>query len=41
MSIADVILILVDSLLTEREKVVRLEISQQFQPNEDEQSNKD
>ena len=41
MSIGDTILYLVDKLLDEREKVVRLELSQQFQQNEDEQTGKD
>lgn len=37
MSIGDAILCLVDKLLDEREKVVRLELSQQFQQIEDKQ----
>lgn len=41
MTIGDAILNLVDKLLTEREKVVRLELSQQYQLNKDEQSDKD
>ncbi len=36
MSIGDAILCLVDKLLDEREKVIRLELSQQFQQNENE-----
>ena len=40
MTIGDAILYLVDKLLDEREKVVRLELSQQFQQNEDEQTGK-
>ncbi len=41
MTIGDAILYLVDKLLDEREKVVRLELSQHFQQNEDEQTGKD
>ena len=41
MSIGDAILCLVDKLLDEREKVIRLELLQQFQQNEDEQTGKD
>lgn len=41
MTVGDAILNLVDKLLAEREKVVRLELSQQQQLNEVEQSNKD
>lgn len=41
MTIGDAILDLVDKLLIEREKVVRLELSQQQQLNEDKQLNKD
>ncbi len=41
MSIGDAILCLVDKLLDEREKVIRLELLQQFQQNEDEQAGKD
>lgn len=41
MTVGDAILSLVDKLLSEREKVVRLELSQQYQQNEDEQSSKD
>ena len=37
MSIGDAILCLVDKLLDEKEKVVRLELSQQFQQIEDKQ----
>ncbi len=41
MSIGDAILCLVDKLLDEREKVVRLELSQQFQQIEDKQLDND
>lgn len=41
MSIGDAILYLVDKLLDEREKVIRLELSQQSQQNEDEQTSQD
>ena len=41
MSIGDAILCLVDKLLDEREKVVRLELFQQSQQNEDRQAGKD
>ena len=41
MSIGDAILILVDKLLSEREKVIRLEFSHQESLNNDEQLNKD
>lgn len=41
MTIGDAILNLVDKLLVEREKVVRLELSQQQRLNQDEHLNKD
>ncbi len=41
MSIGDAILCLVDKLLNEREKVVTLELSQQFQQIEDKQLDND
>ncbi len=41
MTVGDAILNLVDKLLIEREKVVRLELSQQQQLNQDEHLNKD
>ncbi len=41
MTIGDALLCLVDKLLDEREKVVRLELSKQNQQNEDEQTGKD
>ena len=41
MSIGDAILYLVDKLLDEREKVVRLELSQQFQQDKEKQADKD
>ena len=41
MTIGDAILNLVDKLLAEREKVVKLELSQQHQLNKDAQSYKD
>lgn len=41
MTVGDAILKLVDQLLDEREKVVRLELSQRLQLNKDEQLNKD
>ena len=41
MSIGDAILYLVNKLLDEREKVVRLELSQQFQQIEDKQLDND
>ena len=41
MTVGDAILNLVDKLLNEREKVVRLELLQEQQSNKDEQLNKD
>lgn len=41
MTIGDAILCLVNKLLDEREKVVRLELLQQFQQNKDKQTSKD
>ena len=41
MSIGDAILCSVDKLLDEREKVIRLELSQQFQQIEDKQLDND
>lgn len=41
MTVGDAILSLVDQLLAEREKVIRLELSNQQQLNEDNQSDKD
>ena len=41
MTIGDAILCLVDKLLDEREKVVRLELSKQSQQNTEEQTSKD
>lgn len=41
MSIDDAILCLIDKLLAEREKVIRLELSQQVQHNQEEQLDKD
>lgn len=41
MTVGDAILNLVDKLLAERERVIRLELSQQYQLNKDEQSDKD
>lgn len=41
MTVGDAILKLVDQLLNEREKVIRLEFSQQLILNKDEQLNKD
>ena len=41
MTVGDAILKLVDQLLEEREKVVRLEVSQQLQLNKEGQLNKD
>ena len=41
MTVGDAILSLVDKLLVEREKVVRLELSREQQLNEEEQSDKD
>ena len=41
MSIGDAILCLVDKLLDEKEKVIRLELSQQFQHIEDKQLDND
>ena len=41
MTIGDALLCLVNKLLDEREKVVRLELSKQNQQNEDEQTGKD
>ncbi len=41
MTVGDAILNLVDKLLAEREKVVKLELLQQYQLNEDKQSDKD
>ena len=41
MTIGDALLCLVDKLLDEREKVVRLELSRQSQQNTEEQTSKD
>lgn len=41
MTVGDTILSLVDKLLLEREKVIRLEFSMEQQLNEERQSNKD
>ena len=41
MTVGDAILSLVDKLLVEREKVVRLELSREQQLNEEQQSDKD
>ncbi len=41
MTVGDAILSLVDKLLLEREKVIRLELSMEQQLNEERQSNKD
>lgn len=41
MTVGDAILNLVDKLLAEREKVVKLQLSQQYQSNKDEQLDKD
>lgn len=41
MTIGDALLCLVDKLLDEREKVVKLELSKQSQQNTEEQTNKD
>ena len=41
MTVGDAILNLVDKLLAEREKVVKLELSQLHQLNKDKQSDKD
>lgn len=41
MIVGDAILSLVDKLLVEREKVVRLELSREQQLNEEKQSDKD
>lgn len=41
MSIGDAILCLVDKLLEEREKVIRLELSQQLEQNKDTRLDKD
>ena len=41
MTVGDEILSLVDKLLVEREKVVRLELSREQQLNEEKQSDKD
>ena len=41
MTIGDALLCLVDKLLDEREKVVRLELSKQSQQNIEEQTSKD
>ena len=41
MTIGDALLCLVDKLLDEREKVVRLELSKQSQQNTEEQTSKD
>lgn len=41
MTVGDAILNLVDKLLAEREKVIRLELSMQQQLNEDKQLNKE
>ena len=41
MTIGDALLCLVDKLLDEREKIVRLELSKQSQQNTEEQTSKD
>lgn len=41
MTVGDAILHLVDKLLAEREKIIRLELSQQYHSNEYKQSTKD
>jgi hypothetical protein len=41
MTVGDAVLSLVDKLLVEREKVVRLELSREQQLNEEKQSDKD
>lgn len=41
MTVGDAILSLVDKLLVEREKVVKLELSREQQLNEEKQSDKD
>jgi len=41
MTVGDAILSLVDKLLVEREKVIRLELSREQQLNEEKQSDKD
>ena len=41
MTVGDAILSLVDKLLVEREKVVKLELSREHQLNEEKQSDKD
>lgn len=41
MTVGDAVLGLVDKLLVEREKVVRLELSREQQLNEEKQSDKD
>ncbi len=41
MTIGDALLCLVDKLLEEKERIVRLELSKQNQQNEDEQTGKD
>lgn len=41
MTVGDAILSLVDKLLVEREKVIKLELSKQQQLNEDKQLDKD
>ena len=41
MTVGDAILSLVDKLLVEREKIVRLELSREQQLNEEKQSDKD
>lgn len=41
MTIGDALLCLVDKLLDEREKVVKLELSKQSQQNTEEQTSKD
>ena len=41
MTVGDAILSIVDKLLVEREKVVRLELSREQQLNEEKQSDKD
>ena len=41
MTVGDAIMSLVDKLLVEREKVVRLELSREQQLNEEKQSDKD
>ena len=41
MTVGDAILCLVDKLLLEREKVVKLELSQQFQQEQDKQTSQE